>query len=219
MKIFRVNAILVTSLLVLALTLSPRALRPQTLAQDLQQLALDYQKLAQLKQMLQNMYSAYARIEQGYEQVKSIAAGNFNLHKAFLDALLAVSPVVREDVKVQRVIDKETELVREYQTAKTRMGGSGRFTASELDYFNTLYGGLLNGSLRNLDELAMILTAGELRMSDAERLAAVDRIDHDMTDKLGFLRAFNNYAAIQAGQRALESNDIGAMKGLWGIQP
>lgn len=219
MKIFRINRILAASPLALALILTPRTLHPQTLAQDIQQLTLDYQKLAQLKQMLQNMYTAYAQIEQGYEQVKSIAAGNFNLHKAFLDALLAVSPVVREDLKVQRVIDNETELVKEYQAAKTWMGGSGRFTASELEYFNALYGGLLNGSLRNLDELAMILTAGELRMSDAGRLAAIDRIDHDMTDKLDFLRSLHNTGAIQAGQRALESNDIGAMKGLLGIQP
>ena len=89
---------------------------------------------------------------------------------------------------------------------------------AELDGINSVYGTLLNGSLRNLDELSMIVTAGSLRMNDAERLAAIDRIDKDMTDRLAFLRVFNNQAAIQAGQRAIDENNISALKGIYGKQ-
>jgi hypothetical protein len=63
----------------------------------------------------------------------------------------------------------------------------------------------------------MVVTAGQMRMSDAERLAAIDRIDRDMTDKLTFLRVFNNSGAIQAGQRGIDQNNISAMNGLYGI--
>jgi hypothetical protein len=188
----------------------------QSLAQDIEQLVLDYQKLAEMKQMLTEMYTAYTVLHQGFEQVKSIAEGNFNLHKAFLDGLLAVSPIVRDYPKVKRIIDNEAELIKEYQSASTTLGQAG-FSASEVDYFNGLYGNLLTSSLRNLDELAMILTDGELRMSDAERLSAIDRIDRDMTGQLSFLRVFNSRASILAGQMGVESNDINTMRGLNGI--
>jgi hypothetical protein len=189
----------------------------QSLADDIQQLAMDYQKLGQLKQILSDMCTGYSVVKKGYDNIKSIAEGNFNLHQAFLDALLAVSPVVRDYVKVVNIINNEAELVKEYQAAKGYFGSGGKFSSGELDYLNTLYGNLLNGSLRNLEELTMVLTAGEMRMSDAERLAAIDRVDRDMTDKLTFLRSFDNNAAILAGQRALDENNINTMRSLYGV--
>ncbi len=202
---------------VLMMICFPAVVKCQSLADVIQQLTLDYQKLAEEKKMLNDMYTAYKVIEKGYENVRSIAEGNFNLHKAFLDALLLVSPTVQSYYKVTRIINNEAELVKEYQAAQHAFQSGGHFTAAELDYFSNLYGNLLNGSLDNLSELAMVLTAGELRMSDAERLAAIDRIDADMGGQLQFLRQFNNYAAIQAGQRGIEQNDQSVMQGLYGI--
>ena len=195
----------------------PAVDRAQSLADDIKQLVMDYQKLAQEKKILGDMYEGYRIVSAGYSQIRSIAEGNFTLHQNFLNALLAVSPAVRNDYRVVNIINNEIELVKEVQAAQGYFGSGGHFTAAELSYFTTLYANLLNGSLRNLDELAMVMTPGELRMSDAERLAAIERIDRDMTDKLNFLRVFNNEGAIQAGQRSVEQNDIGAMQGLWGI--
>jgi hypothetical protein len=191
--------------------------KAQSLAQSIEQLTLDYEKLSEYKQILSDMYKAYTVVKQGFENIKRIAEGNFNLHQAFLDGLLAVSPVVQNYVKIANIINNEAELVKEYKAAAGYLNSGGRFSAAELNYFNTLYGNLLTGSVRNLDELAMVITAGTLRMSDAERLAAIDRIDKDMTGKLSFLRVFNNEAAIQAGQRGIEQNNILAMKGIFGI--
>jgi hypothetical protein len=79
--------------------------------------------------MLKDRVTAYGEIKQGYEQVKSIAEGKFNLHKAFLDAQQAVSPVVRDYAKVAQIVDNEAKLVKEYQAAKGFFGGSGWFQA------------------------------------------------------------------------------------------
>jgi hypothetical protein len=195
----------------------PGAARAQSLADDITQLTMDYEKLSQMKKILTDMYTAYTVLSKGYDDIKNIAQGNFNLHQAFLDGLLAVSPVVKDYAKVARIINNEAELVVEYKAASKYFQSNGHFTAAELDYFNTLYGNLFNGSLKNLDELAMVITANQLRMSDAERLAAIDRIDRDMGDKLNFLRAFNNGGAIQAGQRSIEQNDVNTMKSLYGL--
>ena len=54
-----------------------------------------------------------------------------------------------------------------------------------------VYDNLFRKSLQNLDELTMIITSGKLRMSDDERINAIDRIFTDMQDKLTFLRVFN----------------------------
>jgi hypothetical protein len=189
----------------------------QSLAQDIEQLALDYQKLSQLKKILTDMYTAYTVVSKGYDNIKNIAQGNFNLHQAFLDGLLAVSPAVQNYTKVVNIINNEASLVKEYKAANSYFNQTGKFSSAELTYLNTMYGNLLNGSLRNLEELTMVITAGQMRMSDAERLAAIDRINRDMTDKLTFLRTFNNNGAIQAGQRGIQQNDISTMSSLYGL--
>jgi hypothetical protein len=190
------------TLIIILLSLTPAAGKTQSLAQLIQQLQLDYQKLAQLKDMLAEMYTAYNQVHDGYEQVLGIAHGNFDLHKTFLDGLLAVNPVVKDYFKVERIIDNESELAREYKA-----GGA-----------NAFYDNLLDGSLRNLEELTAVLTDNTLRMNDAERLTAIDRIDEDMTNRLTIMRSFSADNAILRGQRTIELNDIKAMQGLYGIK-
>jgi hypothetical protein len=191
--------------------------RSQSLADDIKQLLLDYQKLKEEKAILTDMYTAYNLIHQGYDQIKSIAHGNFTLHQTFLNSLLAVSPAVRNYYKVANIINNEAELVKEYQSAQHYFQSTGHFTANELTYFNDLYANLLGNSLTNLDELAMVMTADELRMSDSERLTAIDRIDESMSAQLTTLRVFNNSNVITDGQRTIQSTDIQSLQNLYGI--
>lgn len=199
--------------------LVPAWVRAQSVADDIQQLLLDVQKLAQMKQILSAMYSEYTMLQQGYEQIKGLSQGTFSLHKAFLDGLLLVSPAVSSYPKVTDIISKEASLIGSYNAASGYFRGSGVFTSQELDGFSTNYGSLLQRGQKDLDELTMVMTDGELRMSDAERLAAIDRIDADMTRQLTLLHSFNNMAALQAAQRARAAGEVGTVRGLYGITP
>ena len=80
-----------------------------------------------------------------------------------------------------------------------------------------VYSNLFNKSLQNLDELTMVITAGKLRMSDDERLNAIDRIYIDMGDKLVFLRTFNKENNVLAIQRGREMVDTKVSKKLNGL--
>ena len=199
------------------LALPASGLLAQSVADDIEQLTLDVQKLSQLKQILTEMKQAYTIINKGYEDIKSLSQGTFSLHKAFLDALLVVSPVVASYGKVADIIDKEAILVLECQSAGSYLKGSGVFTSPEMDGFSSTYGGLLNRGLGNVNELTMVLTAGQLRMNDAQRLSAIDRIDGNITGMLGFLRSFDNDAAVQVTQRGKTDRDVGALQSLYGI--
>jgi hypothetical protein len=63
-----------------------------------------------------------------------------------------------------------------------------------MDYLDRVYKQLFAQSMDNLNELAMVITSSKLRMSDSERLSAIDRIFADIEDKLVFLRDFNSKA-------------------------
>ncbi|WP_431213790.1 TerB family tellurite resistance protein [Puia sp. P3] len=154
------------------------------------------------------MKDGYDILTQGYNAVRDISEGNFNLHKAFLDGLLVVSPAVKNYIKVAQIINNQLTLVTEYKSAFSQLKSSGQFNPDEILYIAKVYSHLLDASLNNISDLTTILTAGSLRMSDAERLASIDRLDRDMTEKVSFLRTFNNQTAMLALQRSKEQNSI-----------
>ena len=188
-------------------------------AQELKQLALNIEKLSQFRSILKDMKKGYEILTQGYNTVKDLTKGNFDLHKTFLDALLQVSPTVRSYKRVADIVDLQLTMVREYGNHRNRLQTSGLFNDGELAYFNGVYDRLLDASLKNLDELTSVLTAGELRMSDQERLEAIDRIYAAMQEKMLFLRDFNSDTTVLALQRSREANDIDAIRTFTGINP
>lgn len=107
--------------------------------------------------------------------------------------------------------------MKEYKTAFNRFKKDNNFNSQELEYLGRVYDNLFKQSLKNLDDLATIITANKLRMSDDERLEAIDNIFADMQDKVMFLRHFNNNTTILAVQRAKERNDATTISNIYGI--
>lgn len=193
------------------------SLRSSAQSHEAIQLSLNIEKLAQLKSILNNLKKGYDIVFTGYTAVKDITEGNFSLHKVFLDGLMEVSPAVKKYRKVAGIINYQVMLMKEYKSAFKRAQQSNWFSADELSYMSKVYENLFKRSLRNLDELATVITAGKLRMSDDERLESIDRIFADMEDKLAFLRHFNGNNNVLALQRAKEKTDIDGVKALYSI--
>lgn len=175
---------------------------------EAQQLLLNWEKLTQLKNIHSDMKKGYEIISHGYNSVKNIANGNFNLHQTFIDGLLLVNPEIKKYKRVADIISYQKDIVSEYRTAYNRFKSSNTFNERELNYLGKVYKQLTEKSLDNLDELTTVLTSSKLRMSDDERLQAIDRIFADTEDKLQFLRNFNKQTSILSVQRLKEKADI-----------
>lgn len=186
-------------------------------ADEMAQLLLNIEKLVQFKQILSDMKKGYEILHGGYRTIKNISEDNFSLHKTFLDGLLQVSPAVRNYRRVADITNYQITLVKEYRNAYNQFRRDNNFNPDELAYLSRVYNNLFKESLRNLEELLTVITAGKARMSDDERLQAIDRIYADMQDKLMFLRHFNNNTTILAVQRAKERNDARALRNIYGL--
>ena len=187
-------------------------------SEDVKQLLLDVEKLAQFKQILKELKQGYEIVSTGYNSIKNISQGNFDMHKAFLDGLLQVSPEVRKYKKVSDIINMQLQIVKEFKSAFKRFKNNGEFTVEEIDFLKKTYNNLLNKSLNDLDELATVLTAGKLRMSDDERLHFIDIVFGNMQDKLIFLRHFNNSASILAIKRETEQRDVDELRKVYDVK-
>lgn len=203
-------------LLVISLTV-PKQVRAQT--PEVTQLILNIQKLNQLRKILKELKAGYDILFKGYTTIKDISKGNFKLHGAFLDGLLEVGPAVKRYKRIAEIVDFQLKLVSEYRAAFAQFQSGKYFNKDELDYMGRVYARLINQSIKNLDALTMVVTAKKMRMSDDERLAAIDKIHEEMQDKLVFLRHFNSTAATLGLQRAKDLVEVETSTQLNGVNP
>ena len=184
---------------------------------EAQQLLLNWEKLSQFKKILQNMYDGYKILHKGYTTIKDVSEGNFSLHRTFLDRLLEVSPIVKKYKRVSDIIRYQLMIVNEYKMAFKQFKEEGSFSPDEIEYMGKVYANLLKKSGESLDELLMVITSGELRMSDDERLGAIDRIYSSIEEQATFLKKFNSDTGVMALQRKSERTEIELSKRLHGL--
>src|SRR5687768_8120768 len=112
--------------------LAPNFLYAQS--EEAQQLILNVEKLTQLKAILKNLYNGYDIISKGYNTIRELTRGNFDLHKTFLDGLLQISPEVRKYRRVGDIIRLQTFIVKEQKQAYSRFKSEENITSLELSY-------------------------------------------------------------------------------------
>lgn len=185
--------------------------------QEAKQLLLDVEKLAQLKSILTDLKKGYEILSGGYNTIKEISEGNFKLHDVFLTNLLEVSPEVKKYQRIADIIRAQIKIVSEYKAALKQFKLSRQFSTGEIEYITKVYSNIFNRSLQNLNDLASVITANKLRMTDNERLSSIDDIWEETSDELTFLRHFNNHTRILALQRAKAHNDILMMNHMYDV--
>jgi hypothetical protein len=164
------------------------------------------------------MYEGYQVVSKGYKTISDISQGNYSLHQFFLDGLLEVNPAVKKYKRIADIIAFQKSIMQEYKRAFNYFKANGSFTSEEINYIEKVYNNLFQQSLKNLDELMMVITARTLRMSDDERLQAIGRIFTNMQDKLTFLRSFNSGTRLLVVQRTKEQSEINLSKKLSAIK-
>lgn len=188
-------------------------------SQEAQQLVLNYTKLQQLEAILDEMYRGYKILSKGYNTIKDISEGNFTIHDLFLNGLYKVNPTIRAYKRIPSIIQFQQFINKEYKRAYDRFRNDPNLTLREIKYLESVYAYLIKQTLRNIDELLTIITATKLRMSDEERIAAIDRIYYDMESKIVFLKVFNNNTNAVAIHRARQQREINTMRKLFNVTP
>ncbi len=181
-------------------------------AEEAQQLLLNVEKLLQFKKILQNMYDGFKLISNGYNAVKDISEGNFKLHKVFLDGLSEVSPAVKKYKRIADIIDYQLRIVNDSKKVLQQFKTDKQFSTVEINYLATVYDNLIRQTLKHAEELLLVITAGKLRMSDDERLAAIDRIFVSVESQYSFVREFSNSTRLLSLQRKTEQEQIDRMR-------
>lgn len=139
------------------------------------------------------------------------------LYAKYFDELWKVKAALAYYQRVKDIIEKQVKLIGEYKGAWALFKQDKNFTTDELDYIGQVYNGILEESVKNLDQLYLVINAFATQMSDAKRMEIINAVDDKLNENLGDLREFNNQNKIVSLQRASERGEIEMVKRLYGL--
>ena len=176
------------------------------------------QQIAALKVYLGYAEKGYEIAGKGINTVRNIKNGDFNLHRDFFNSLNEVNPQISRFAKVAGIIVYQLQIVKQSKEALQALLKSKQFTPEEMSHIKRVFELLLDECSKTLDELAMVTTSGEVKMTDDERLSRIDGIYTDIQGKYSFACSFKQEIALLSAQRFAEGLQTNRSKLLNGLK-
>lgn len=124
-------------------------------------------------------------------QIKDWADKEKKLFAGYYDELAKVKAAIATYQRVKQIIREQVTIADEYKTAYNLFRNDTHFTPEELDHIYRVYSGLIDESLRNLDELYLIINSLQTTMTDGKRLELIAAVANKMDKIKVSLRQFN----------------------------
>jgi len=139
------------------------------------------------------------------------------LYQEYYDELWKVKNTLAAYQRIRQIMDKQVRIVEEYKRAWNLVRQDKNFTEAEIDYMYRVYKGILNESVRNLDQILLVINSFKTQMTDAQRLLIItqagDRIEQNLIDLLEF--NMNTYQL--SLNRARTQYEIDRVRKLYGL--
>ncbi|WP_079689376.1 conjugal transfer protein TraI [Ohtaekwangia koreensis] len=139
------------------------------------------------------------------------------LYQEYYEELWKVKNALAAYQRIREIMDKQVRIVDEYKRAWNLVRQDKHFTESEIDYMYRVYTGILNESVKNLDQVLLVINSFKTQMTDAQRLAIItqagDRIEQNFIDLLEF--NMNTYQI--SLNRARTQSEVDRVKKLYGL--
>lgn len=141
-----------------------------------------------------------------------------NLYKDYYDELYKVKTIITYYKRIKAIAEMQVKIMEEYKWAWNLFKQDDNFTEAELDYMAKVYSGLLDQSVKNIDQISLVVNSFITQMGDAKRLQIINATADQVEANYHDLIKFNQEAILLSLQRAKARNDVNKVKKLYGIK-
>jgi uncharacterized protein YdeI (YjbR/CyaY-like superfamily) len=139
------------------------------------------------------------------------------LYKDYFDELWKVKNLISYYHRIREVTENQVRLVEEYKRSWALFKQDKHFSTDELSYMGEVYTGILDESVKNLDQLYLVINSFSTQMSDAKRLEIINSAADQVETNYNDLQAFNQQNILLSLQRAKSKKGVDAVKQLYGL--
>ena len=139
-------------------------------------------------------------------------------YEVYFNELWEVKNAITYYKRIKEIITKQKDLVTDYQNAFRLLQRDKNFRPEEIDHMYDVYSGILEESVKNLDQIILVINSFSTQMSDQKRLELIDEAADKIEINAADLRQFTNQNIVLSLQRAQTKNDILTIKNYYGIR-
>ena len=140
------------------------------------------------------------------------------LYKEYYDDLWKVRNTIASYQRVKQILERQVRLVDEYKRVWNIIKQDDHFTKDELEYMYRVYTGIMNESVRNLDQILVVVNSFKTQMSDAKRLEIINKCGEEIDRNYYDLKEFNNQNIQLSISRAKDAHEIETVKQLYDLK-
>jgi len=152
------------------------------------------------------------------EEISDWVEKQRKLYADYYDELWKVKALITYYKDVKAIIQKQKDLVEEYKRAYNLFKDDKHFTQEEINYMKDVYEGILDESLKNIDQIFLVVNAFKTQMTDGSRLQIIQQASDNIDQNLVDLRRFNNSNVLISFQRAKDQSEIARLRAWYGIE-
>lgn len=152
------------------------------------------------------------------DQISDWVKKQKELYKNYYEELQKVKTAIAYYHRVKDITQKQLQLINQYKQAWALFKQDKHFSSRELSYMETVYTGILEQSVQNLDNVLTIITAFKTCMTDGERMARIDAAAEVTNKNYYDLVRFNQQNKLLALQRTTDESDIALTRKMYGVK-
>jgi len=150
-------------------------------------------------------------------EIAGVGQQQTDLFSKYYQELFEVKAIINDYEQVKNITLRQAALVREYQSAWALTQQDAHFSPEELQHISAVYTGILQESVKNLDQLMVVINAFKTQMTDAQRMELIGRIAKKIDDNYNDLKKFNNQNILLSLGRSRDAQETQGIKNLYGI--
>ena len=139
------------------------------------------------------------------------------LYSSYYTELWKIKSAIANYQRIKDITLKQAALVSEYKQAWNLFRQDSHFNPQELSYMQQVYSEILDASVKNLDEIMLVVSPTKTQMTDEQRLELINHVSDHLDENYNDLHQFNNQGIQLSLQRSKDLNDTQSIKKLYGI--
>ena len=139
------------------------------------------------------------------------------LYQDYFNELRKVKTVISYYYRIREVTSKQLQLVAAYKNALNLFKQDNHFTSTEINYMINVYSGILDESVKNLDQILLVITSFSTQMDDAKRLQIIDASANSIEQNYIDLIQFNQQNIALSLDRSKDLSEINQVRVLYGL--
>jgi hypothetical protein len=140
------------------------------------------------------------------------------LYQDYYEELWKVKNTIAMYQRVRQVMDKQVRIVDEYRKCWNIVQNDEHFTKDEIQYMSKVYSGIMDESVKNLDQILVVINSFKTQMSDGKRLEIIEAAANEIDQNYFDLKQFNTQNMLLSLNRAKDASEIDVVKKLYGLE-